>query len=1012
MEANIKIPQEQELLSNLGKIAYTLDKAYLSKLYKADKAYPDSGSDYGVLPFDKSYNKDEDDLDRVTYSANIRVLEVTRWVYDKEEKIEDCFKNVVSVFAASESSIALVVHRTPKGARTFFVMKNAGAGRNEDSKNDIGLLNDALCGNFPGTRTTVVDARETEKFFNFASYRSIAALCNVPSEKSEGYISQGLDKLLNGIVPKSDNESYYVVILAESLSQGRLRDILNGYQELATAITPFIGYQFQAGQNETEIKGEMESLSHSENISRSITKTHSVNVGVFLGIPGLGLGVGGGYGYNWGNAETEGTTETRTKGTNHSISLGTSKSSTYTYKSYAVTGLIEKLEATIKRINESQSNGLWKCASYVLAQEAKTSRNIANYLRSITQGDQSYIEPSFINAWFRQGGNDKSVFGESIKYLSRFCHPVFVNGADGIAVNHTMNLSTTELSHLFAFPRHSVQGLPVVECARFGREPHALDRLEKDIDIGCAYHMHMREQNNRVFLSREELKKHTFVTGSTGSGKSNTVCKLLADVCLSGDDAPTFLVVEPAKGEYKDVFGGLENVTVYGTNPFKAPNLLQINPFAFPEDVHVLEHIDRLVEVFNACWPMYAAMPAILREAVEKAYESIGWNLRTSAHIGSFPTFDTLMEMLPGVIDASSYSADTSSDYKGALLTRVRSLTTGIQGQIFGHDTDAQKLFNENVIVDISRVGSTETKALIMGVLVLKLQEFRMSEPGERNSKLKHITVLEEAHNLLRRTASEQTQESSNLQGKSVEMLANAIAEMRTYGEGFVIADQSPGLMDMAAIRNTNTKIILRLLDESDRILVGRAAGLSDNQIGELSKLRTGVAAITQSGWLEPVLCLVDEYKGDKKMSERFGQETFEWHDDENDVLRLFLNNAFDVERSQLAGDAVDKVRKWADRLNTTEKVRAVIETALSGKPLSGMQQMVLIGGLFRDRLKTIPDRETAISEVQRCLMNRFDFVERDEVLRRIDDLFLVHFPANIYTDMKGTPERVEGSVL
>jgi len=47
-----------------------------------------------------------------------------------------------------------------------------------------------------------------------------------------------------------------------------------------------------------------------------------------------------------------------------------------------------------------------------------------------------------------------------------------------------------------------------------------------------------------------------------------------------------------------------------------------------------------------------------------------------------------------------------------------------------------------------------------------------------------------------------------------------------------------------------------------------------------------------------------------------------------------------------------------------------------------------------------------------RCLMSRFDFVERDEVLRRINDLFLVHFPANIYTDMKGTPERAEGSVL
>ena len=125
-------------------------------------------------------------------------------------------------------------------------------------------------------------------------------------------------------------------------------------------------------------------------------------------------------------------------------------------------------------------------------------------------------------------------------------------------------------------------------------------------------------------------------------------------------------------------------------------------------------------------------------------------------------------------------------------------------------------------------------------------------------SPLKHVTVLEEAHNILRRTQTAQSSESSNLLGKSVEMLANSIAEMRTYGEGFVIADQAPGLMDMAVIRNTNTKIILRLPDLEDRELVGRAAGLNDDQILELSRLKTFVAAVYQNNWLEPVLCNID----------------------------------------------------------------------------------------------------------------------------------------------------------
>src|SRR5690606_33960178 len=105
-------------------------------------------------------------------------------------------------------------------------------------------------------------------------------------------------------------------------------------------------------------------------------------------------------------------------------------------------------------------------------------------------------------------------------------------------------------------------------------------------------------------------------------------------------------------------------------------------------------------------------------------------------------------------------------------------------------------------------IGSTETKSLLMGILFMRLQEHRMSESLGMNQKLKHITVLEEAHHLLRRTSSQQSQEGANLQGKSVEMITNAIAEMRTYGEGFIIADQSPNLLDFTAIRYPITTII------------------------------------------------------------------------------------------------------------------------------------------------------------------------------------------------------------
>ncbi len=202
--------------------------------------------------------------------------------------------------------------------------------------------------------------------------------------------------------------------------------------------------------------------------------------------------------------------------------------------------------------------------------------------------------------------------------------------------------------------------------------------------------------------------------------------------------------------------------------------------------------------------------------------------------------------------------------YKGSLLTRLQSLTTGINGLIFASDElSGDDLFEQNVIVDLSRVGSSETKSLIMGMLVLKLQEFRMTGDIPMNADMRHITVLEEAHNLLRRTSIDQPTESSNILGKSVELITNAIAEMRTYGEGFIIADQAPGLMDMSVIRNTNTKIIMRLPDKGDRDLVGKAADLNDDQINEIAKLPRGVAAIYQNEWVQPVLCMVKKYEGD-----------------------------------------------------------------------------------------------------------------------------------------------------
>lgn len=553
--------------------------------------------------------------------------------------------------------------------------------------------------------------------------------------------------------------------------------------------------------------------------------------------------------------ETHGTTDTRGIGRSQQIELCNK----------SVEELLERIESQLKRVKESEDYGCYNCAAYFLSSVPSTAILAANTYRALMVGEGSSVESGAVNVWQRP-----DQVKQLREYLKRFMHPMFArqlwnDSPESLIYTPATLVSGQELPIHLGLPTRSVHGLAVIEHAEFGRNvPNASAEYADEINLGKIYHMGKSEPATLI-LNRQALTAHTFITGSTGSGKSNTVYELLRQLDAGGVN---FMVIEPAKGEYKNVFGDREDVHVFGTNP-KITKLLHINPFRFPEEIHVLEHIDRLIEIFSVCWPMYAAMPAVLKNAMLQAYEVCGWNLETSENEYNknlFPTFQDLLTELVDVIEHSAYDKEVKNNYRGSLETRVRSLANGLNGQIFSADEIPEKqLFDENTIVDLSRVGSLESKSLIMGILIMRLNEYRMTSCTEMNNPLKHVTVLEEAHNILRRTSTEQTEEGSNVAGKSVEMIANAIAEMRTYGEGFVIADQSPGAVDISAIRNTNTKIIMRLPDEQDRQLAGKAAALKDDQLDEIARLPKGVAVIYQNNWTEPVLCKINKFEGEEK---------------------------------------------------------------------------------------------------------------------------------------------------
>ena len=752
---------------------------------------------------------------------------------------------------------------------------------------------------------------------------------------------------------------------ADTLTQGTAETILNGTADTATKTT---AKTLMKGAAETVTKASAKTLANTaakttssqvgtavaKTLGRATTNAFSKTAGIFSSTS---------FGVNFGMSFA--------RSSNVSASIGKNEGIDQSFENYNIQHALELLQEQMKRLEQSTALGLWDFAAYVLSQDRNIANNVAHTYLSLTQGESSYMSSSAVNLW--RGDRESSDIHAKVicSYLRELRHPVFglnpsiIDTDEGkdyqvypTAVTATTSLSGKELAYSLNFPQKSVAGLPVIQCADFGRSVSTFDSSNPDpktLQLGNIFHM-MREEKLSVELSAKSLASHTFITGSTGSGKSNTVYQMLSEAYKI--NIP-FLVIEPAKGEYKDVFSDYDNLSVFGTNPKKSP-LLRINPFSFPDDVHVLEHIDRLVEIFNVCWPMYAAMPAVLKSAVEKSYLDCGWDMMSSVNNYAddlYPSFADVARNIKKIIDTSEYDKENKGAYKGSLLTRLQSLTTGINGLIFSADElTGKQLFDSNVIIDLSRVGASETKSLIMGMLVLKLQEYRISENTAINNTLKHITVLEEAHNILRRTSVEQPTESSNIMGKSVEMIANAIAEMRTYGEGFIIADQAPGLMDMSVIRNTNTKIIMRLPDHGDRELVGKAANLNDEQIEELAKLRCGVAAVYQNEWIQPVLCKVSEYKTpDKSYS----------FDPSNNNDQIRKNDK--VSDSLLECIMDNELFQKGDKQDLKELKSQILRSSLDS----------IVKVDFLDYLAT--EREKGFAEL-RCLV--YDFLKAEEAIQ------------------------------
>lgn len=677
-------PSLVELQSNLEDASRLVDDIVLKKyLYRLN--------DLDIIPLDEELKKISD----------IRIFKINEMVYQNDEYSTYKFETVFN--AVQNLNCGVFIIADSNGKKTDFYMGVRSLDNKRTTKSLKDTLRNALLGQFPGVKTVDLLDPTAEDLISTFSNKNIASISCVAKNKdkefknNESFI-QGLEKLIIAM----QGQKYTIIVLAKSTSANQLEELRKSYETIYTQLSPYANMQLSygvntaislsdalsngttTGKNYSRNKSFQVSSSHQEGFSES----HSVSKPDMLSAAAKSLGTvalsvaslatapltGGAsiaaataisfgqVGLNSISPKTysDGTTISESDTVSHSTtngeSFGTnnSSSSTITKTKGHTTGSsnnmmltmqnknlmdkMEKIEMQIKRIDECESVGMWECAAYILSDKQETVEMAAGTYKALMKGENSGVETSAINFW---GKKQREKIFLLKDYITNFIHPVFEYPSEKtlIPVTASSLVSGNELAIHMGLPRKSVCGFPVIEHAEFGKEVVRYDvALNKDdFQLGHVFGMG-EESNTDVMLDCNSLTMHTFITGSTGSGKSNTVYEILNQ--LRTLYRIPFLVIEPAKGEYKNIFGQYADVNVYGTNP-NLTNLLRINPFSFPKDIHVLEHIDRLVEIFNVCWPMYAAMPVILKEALERAYISNGWDINRSVNdtIDRFPNF-------------------------------------------------------------------------------------------------------------------------------------------------------------------------------------------------------------------------------------------------------------------------------------------------------------------------------------------------------------------------------------
>ena len=347
-----------------------------------------------------------------------------------------------------------------------------------------------------------------------------------------------------------------------------------------------------------------------------------------------------------------------------------------------------------------------------------------------------------------------------------------------------------------------------------------------------------------------------------------------------------FLVIEPAKKEYRNI---KKEVNIY-TLGRPEINCLKLNPFYILPGISPQQHIDLLKDLFSASFAFYGPMPYILEKCLYNIYTKKGWNLTLGfhpylinkknqydlfnesniresyssiAHKYVFPTMQDLKNEVDYYIENEmTYEGEVKGNIRGAIKARIDSLCVGSKGYMFNtYDiTDFDNLFMKNTVLELEGLADDADKAFALGLLIIYISEYRqINQEIDFKKGLKHLLVIEEAHRLLKNVSTENNEDLGNPKGKAVDHFTNMLAEMRSYGQGVIVAEQIPCKLAPDVIKNSSNKIVHRIVAKDDQEAIANTIGINLDNAIYLGNSKVGYALCHKEGMVNPVIVKIDE---------------------------------------------------------------------------------------------------------------------------------------------------------